>query len=146
MSRDLRAWAAFLAALAVCSFLLFLGGAAAAALPCENRVLTDWSDNGRIDRLYALECYDAAIEAMPADLRDYTDATDVIRRALARAVRAEAAGTSRPGSTQGADAAVKTTGASSLPLPLIVLGAMSLAVLAAGGVGYLSRRSRGSDD
>ena len=35
---------------------------------------------------------------------------------------------------------VDTTGPSSVPIPLVVLGGMSLALLAAGGLGYLSRR------
>ncbi len=33
-----------------------------------------------------------------------------------------------------------TTGISSVPIPLLVLGGMSIALLAAGGLGYLSRR------
>ena len=35
---------------------------------------------------------------------------------------------------------VDTSGPSSVPVPLIVLGGMSLALLAAGGLGYISRR------
>jgi len=35
---------------------------------------------------------------------------------------------------------VDTSGPSSVPIPLIVLGGMSLALLAAGGLGYVSRR------
>jgi len=35
---------------------------------------------------------------------------------------------------------VDTSGPSSVPIPLLVLGGMSLALLAAGGLGYLSRR------
>ena len=35
---------------------------------------------------------------------------------------------------------INTSGASSVPIPLVVLGGMSLALLAAGGLGYLSRR------
>jgi hypothetical protein len=36
---------------------------------------------------------------------------------------------------------VDTTGLSSVPIPLIVLAAMSVALLTAGGVGYLRRRN-----
>jgi hypothetical protein len=148
MSRIAHAGTAFLAVFLACSTLtltLTLGATAAGAVPCEDRVLNDWYDNGRIDRMYALECYDRAIETMPADLRDYTDATDVIRRALASALgAAEAGGKSRPGSTPEAAPAVDPSGTASVPIPLVFLGAMSLAVLAAGGLSYVSRRRRSS--
>jgi hypothetical protein len=35
---------------------------------------------------------------------------------------------------------VNTSSASSVPVPLLVLGSMSLLLLGAGGLGYLSRR------
>jgi hypothetical protein len=35
---------------------------------------------------------------------------------------------------------VDTSGPSSVPIPLVVLGGMSLALLAAGALGYASRR------
>ncbi len=38
-----------------------------------------------------------------------------------------------------------TSDPSSLPIPLLVLGGMSLALLGAGGLGYLSRRRRADD-
>ena len=48
---------------------------------------------------------------------------------------------------------VDTSGPSSVPVPLLVLGGLSLALLAAGGLGYVSRRRQaahaddvGSDD
>ena len=50
-------------------------------------MLADWFDNGRIDRLYPLNCYEEAIDAIPDDLRDYADAEDVITRALQAALR-----------------------------------------------------------
>ena len=49
--------------------------------------------------------------------------------------------------------AIDTSGPSSVPVPLLVLGGLSLALLAAGGLGYVSRRRQaahaddvGSDD
>ena len=41
-----------------------------------------------------------------------------------------------------ASGAVDTSGPSSVPLPLLILGGLALLLLAAGGVGYLSRRSQ----
>jgi hypothetical protein len=147
---------------------------ASAATACGKKVLADWFDNGRIDRLYPLNCYEEAIDAIPDDLRDYADAADVITRALQAALRGEldpvggadpTPGDDDPGSgsgngnggddglggtgnSDGAEAApgVDTSGPSSLPIPLLVLGGMSLALLAAGGLGYLSRRRAAAAD
>ena len=139
-------------------------GQASAATDCGKKVLADWFDNGRIDRLYPLNCYEEAIDAIPDDLRDYADAEDVITRALQAALRGELApggpdpspgdddpnlngggGGSDDGGTGNSDnpeaaPGVDTSGPSSIPIPLLVLGGMSLALLAAGGLGYLSRR------
>ena len=158
------ALAAFLALLAVLAALaLGTADTASAATPCGKKVLADWFDNGRIDRLYPLHCYEEAIDAIPRDLRDYADAEDVISRALQAAVNGQLApggddptpgddpiggpGTSGPGDPNDpppgdptAAPEVDETGLSSLPVPLLVLGGMSLALLAAGGLGYLSRR------
>ena len=64
---------------------------ASAATACGKKVLADWFDNGRIDRLYPLNCYEEAIDAIPDDLRDYADAEDVITRALQAALRGDLA-------------------------------------------------------
>ena len=48
---------------------------------CGKAVLGDWAD-GRIDRVYPDPCYQAAIDAMPEDLRAYSTAKDDISRAL----------------------------------------------------------------
>ena len=48
---------------------------------CGKAVLSDWAD-GRIDRVYPDPCYQAAIDAMPEDLRAYSTAKDDISRAL----------------------------------------------------------------
>ena len=172
--RLLRTFVAVLA-LAVSGFAaLSTGSPASAATECGKKVLADWFDNGRIDRLYPLNCYEEAIDAIPDDLRDYADAEDVITRALQAALRGELApggvdptpnddddpsgsggsngssggngsgddGSSGSGSGDSPQAApdVDTSGPSSIPIPLLVLGGMSLALLAAGGLGYLSRR------
>ena len=136
---------------------------ASAATECGKKVLADWFDNGRIDRLYPLNCYEEAIDAIPDDLRDYADAEDVITRALQAALRGDLApggrdptpgdddptgpggsgdGSGGTGNGDNPQAApgVDTSGPSSIPIPLLVLGGMSLALLAAGGLGYLSRR------
>ena len=89
--RLLRTFVAVLA-LAVSGFAaLATATPAAAATECGKKVLADWFDNGRIDRLYPLNCYEEAIDAIPDDLRDYADAEDVITRALQAALRGDLA-------------------------------------------------------
>jgi hypothetical protein len=119
------------------SFCLLSGGVARAAPTCESQVLRDWSRDGRIDRVYQLPCYEGAIDLLPTDLRDYTDAEDVIERALASAIRQGARDTAKPNTTS---AARTDRGDASPSLLLATLGGMALALLAAGGLGYLSRR------
>ena len=164
LARSLRTFvvAAVLALIAVAA--LSTAAPASAATACGKKVLADWFDNGRIDRLYPLNCYEEAIDAIPDDLRDYADAEDVITRALQAALRGELApggrdptpgnddptasggsggdGSGGTGNGDNPQAApdVDTSGPSSIPIPLLVLGGMSLALLAAGGLGYLSRR------
>ncbi len=84
--RLLRTFVAVLA-LAVSGFAaLSTASPAGAATECGKKVLADWFDNGRIDRLYPLNCYEEAIDAIPDDLRDYADAEEVITRALQAAL------------------------------------------------------------
>ncbi|MGI8478434.1 MAG: hypothetical protein ACR2M2_01010 [Gaiellaceae bacterium] len=147
----------------------------AMATRCGDAVLADWFDNGRIDRLYQAHCYEEAIDDIPDDLREYANAEEIIGRALQFSLRDELAPggvdptpddgsppggpgppgnppgedppTNKPGTTATPD--VDTTGISSVPIPLLVLGGMSIALLGAGGLGYLSRRraaARGEDE
>jgi hypothetical protein len=146
--------------------LTFAGTAAAKGSKCGQQIVADWFDNGRIDRLYPLHCYEEAIDAIPQDIRDYADAADVINRALQAALNGKldpggpdpTPGKSRPigkgkggkdenGGRQAVDQ-IDTSGPSSVPIPLLVLGGISLALLAAGGLGYVSRRrqARADDD
>ena len=180
LNRDgtLRALLALVAVLASACVALSLTGTAAAATPCGKKVLADWFDNGRIDRLYPPHCYEEAIDAIPADLRDYADAEEVITRALQSSLRGDLApggrdptpgndgsdgkgssdgtggsggsggsGDSSDNSGDGPQAApeVDTSGPSSVPVPLLVLGGLSLALLAAGGLGYVSRRRQAAN-
>jgi hypothetical protein len=123
--------------------LAFSSGGATAAPSCADAILADWLDNSRIDRLYDLPCYEAAIDAIPHDLRDYTDAADVISRAFQNASgrRLEGPSTSDP-PPQGVVPGVDASASTSVPIPLLVLSGMSVMLLAAGGVGYVARRRR----
>ena len=141
-----RLAAAALAALLTTALVAASG--ARAATPCAQAVLADWQDNSRIDRVYDLPCYGDAINAIPDDLRDYTDAADVIARAFQRVTgRGLEVRTPQGRQTEIPPPAtappVNASSPSSLPVPLLVLAAMSLVLFAAGGLGYVARRRQG---
>ncbi len=158
---------AFLAA--VTALTAFVGAAAptaaAASESCADEVVADWYGDGRVDKIYPLHCYTDAIRSLPVDVLDYTNAAEDIRRALAFARKGKPdpgpAGGPRPAggddptdtttTTTGdpndpnettASGPVDTSGPSSVPIPLLVLGGLALLLLAAGGAGYLSRRAQ----
>lgn len=128
------------------SGLLLTSGARAAEARCGERVLADWFDNGRIDRVHPLACYEEAIATMPTDLRDYTDARDVIRRALASALRerprAQSEVDQAARSQATADIDTSREGTLRLPLPLIALLSLALLLLGVGVVRRLDRPRR----
>ena len=142
-----RLAAAALAALLTTALVAASG--ARAATPCAQAVLADWQDNSRIDRVYDLPCYGDAIDAIPDDLRDYTDAADVIARAFQRVTgRGLEVRTLQGRQTEIPPPAtappVNASSPSSVPVPLLALAAMSLVLFAAGGLGYVARRRQGS--
>ena len=152
---------------------LSVASTASATTKCGQQVLADWYDNGRIDKLYPLNCYEEAIDGIPDDIGPYVDAEEVITRALQGALRGEVVqggcdpsadgskddcarqlgGSSNGGNGgQGENGSgeddpgplaapeIDTSSPSSVPVPLLVLGGMSILLLGAGGLGYLSRR------
>ena len=142
-----------LVALVVTVLVTLAFPATAAASACGDKVLNDWFDNQRVDRIYPTHCYADAIDAIPEDLDPYIDAEEVISRALQFSLRNELVGGPKkprdpknprdppvPGDPPLTAPRVDTSGPSSVPVPLLVLGGMSFALLAAGGLGYLSRR------
>lgn len=171
--RLLHAFTALVVLVATALVALSFSGTAAAATPCGKKVLADWFDNGRIDRIYKINCYEEGIDAIPGDLAPYADAEQVITRALQSALRGELPpeggcdpsldgsaddckvgsggtgvnGGSDPGAGSDPQAApdVDTSSPSSVPIPLLVLGGLSLALLAAGGLGYISRRRQAAN-
>ena len=47
------------------------------------QIVDDWYDNQRVDKLYPIHCYREAIDGLPLDIKDYSNAQDAILRALA---------------------------------------------------------------
>ena len=128
---------------------------AVSATPCWVRLLNDWYD-GRIDNIYPIPCYKAAIAHLPTDVQVYSSARDDIDRALAVALAhkkhpnapvptvTESSG--RGTSTGPIPSAIDSSspgGATSFPLPLLILGGLALVLLAAGAIGLVVRRMQG---
>jgi hypothetical protein len=125
--------AALLAALAVIE-------PASGATSCATRVLRDWSDDGQVASRYSPPCYEEAIDALPTDLRDYTNARDVITRALTQAVRkSDAGGTERAGGV--AMPRVDRIDRSP-PLALVAMAVTAVTLLCGGLAAYVLRRLR----
>ena len=136
----------------------------AATKSCADQIVADWYGDGRVDKIYRIPCYQEAIRSLPVDVLDYSNAREDILRALAYAKQGKpdpgpSGGSGPTGTTPGdpgetttteggpgdetsASGDVDTSGPSSVPIPLLILGGPALLLLAAGGAGYLSRRAQ----
>jgi len=176
---------AALIALVALAPLAVAPAASAKAKTCGEKVVDDWYGNGRVDQIFPTQCYLDAIRSLPVDVKDYSNAEEDIRRALAYAKQHEpdpgptggvaptgtgsspvaepptatseepepgqdgdtgSIDTTDPGSDTLAAPGVDTSGPSSVPIPLLILGGLALLLLAAGGAGYLSRRAQARRD
>jgi hypothetical protein len=132
---------------------------ASAKAPCWRQILDEWVDNNnppRIRRTYPLRCYGEAIAHVPEDLRVYSDIElDILaaRQLAARrnfrttqSVRPRTQSTTKRDPKRGlfkqAFDRLGPRNSDSVPLPLLILAGLSLALIAAGGGGLLSRRLR----
>jgi hypothetical protein len=167
--------------LAAAAGAILIASPAAAKDPCWKTLIDDWYD-GRIDNVYPVPCYRAALEHMPEDVAQYSSLGDDINRALQAAVAAQGSNGSSTGSpdsndpnsgVMGTTAPVNNTfyggptsepsgalvagrdvggpvpsaidaigpgSADSVPVPLIVLGGLSILLLSLGAVGFAARR------
>lgn len=116
------------------------GVAGAGRSACAEAVLGDWT-KGALDSSYSPECYEAAIDALPEDLRAYTTAADDITRAAIAASRA-----ANDPKGRGLLARTQPVGDESLrafPIEAAVLGAILALIVSGGGAAALRRRRRG---
>jgi hypothetical protein len=136
--------------------------------PCWKTLINDWYD-GRIDGTYAIHCYRDALKHLPTDVETYSSARDDIRQALQERLTQGRNGTTGKGGAGGGkkggtggganpqgpkppkpssgpiNSAFRSIGpskATSVPIPLIVLGGVALLLMAAGGAGFVARRTR----
>ena len=130
----------------------------ASAATCWKELVNDyWADN-RVDRTYPITCYREAMEKLPRDVQEYSDAQDDLRRALLLAIRDER---DSGGGYQRRDRQTEPTpqvddnasqgffpqvidkigpkNADSIPVPLLVLGSIALLLLGAAAVSYITR-------
>jgi hypothetical protein len=158
-----------LAALAAAVSLLAASPSVAhAATPCWKRVITDWTKDGQINGQYTPHCLRQAIKHTPEDLRDYSPILDDINAALLSGVGTKNGPNGGPGNGAGngnatsqrkpsaaqakrrAEHAVPKAGtpesipasSRSVPLPLLILAAITLAALLAAASPPLIKRVR----
>jgi hypothetical protein len=109
---------------------------------CAGAVLDDWT-TGTLDSTYPQDCYHAAIDALPEDLRAYTSAAQDISRAAIAANRAEASRVDAQGpARQVAAAPVESDDARAFPVAVVLLVAFVIVLAAAGLAGSAVRRRR----
>jgi hypothetical protein len=140
-----------------------------ASEPCWQRVIDDWTKDGKIDGHYSPRCLRQAIKNTPEDLRDYSSIDDDIQAALLGHFGASSkngpnnggSGTGGTGGTGGkpltpaqaqheAELAVPQAGTAQsipdtshpLPLPLLILASVALAAVLAAASPPLIHRLR----
>jgi hypothetical protein len=148
------------------------GPANAATSPCRNKVFNDWYPDGKIASTYPVSCYRDALKHMPPDAAIYSSLGDDVRAAMRAAIRranglsaplqvghgskaigasnvkAALASVNKPhdptsGVATNASASPVAASDSGTPLPILVLGGVALALVAAGAVGAGVRHARG---
>jgi hypothetical protein len=110
---------------------------------CSKQVMLGWYA-GSIPTTYAVNCYQTAIRNLSTVNQLYSSAHDDIQRAMLAAIAhkkgfVKSANAVGVVSTKDALAA-SSSGVTSFPLPLLILGGLAILLVAAGGIGLLVRR------
>jgi|SRR6266850_4967151 len=144
--------------------VLLPGPASAAGTPCRNKIFNGWYHNGKVASTYPVSCYRDALKHIPTDAGIYSSLSDDIRAALRAAIR-RSHGLSAPrlvghgfkdgrrGSLVSVNASKRpphdpapvgslADTASGAPLPILILGGVALALVAAGAIGVGVRHVR----
>ena len=140
------------------------GVGTAQASKCSDALIHDWYVDGRIDNTYQVHCYREALKDIPEDQLVYGTLRDDLTRALQNVIRDHNGHVTRstlvpgagngsgngPGGAAGGShdkgffhwlaSKVGPSTANSVPLPLLVLGGLALALIAAAAVSYFARR------
>ena len=134
---------------------------------CSKALVHDWLVDGRVDKTYPVHCYREALKTIPEDQLVYGTLRDDLNRALQNTIRKNnghvnsdtpvpgflalggggSDGGDGPGGTGGSGGVfhwlAHTLGpntADSVPVPLLVLGGLALALMAAAGISFATRR------
>jgi hypothetical protein len=141
----------------------------AAGTPCRTKVINDWLADGKIASSYPLGCYRDALKHIPADADIYSSLRQDVQAAM-RAASRRTQGLAAPrevgrgleplhtgnggGTGKGTLASVSVSQphdpassgvvatATGAPTPILVLGAIALALVAAGAIGAGVRHAR----
>ena len=134
---------------------------------CSSALINDWLFDGRVDKTYPVHCYREALRDVPEDQIVYGTLRQDLTRALQSAIRqngghvtgdtlvAPPAGGGGSNGGDGPNGTGATGGkgfvhwvahalgpntADSIPVPLLILGGLALALMAAAGVSLFARR------
>ena len=143
------------------------GVSTAQASTCSKALIRDWFVDGRIDKTYEVHCYREALKDVPEDQVVYGTLRDDLNRALAEVYRthdkvnahtlvlgADSGDNGPNGPGAGATGGGKhdegffhwlarkigPSTADSVPVPLLVLGGLALALIAAAAISFAARR------
>lgn len=140
------------------------GVSTAHASACSSALIRDWYVDGRIDNTYAVHCYREALKDIPEDQIVYGTLREDLNRALQDTLAAHHGhitptmlvpgdGGNGPNDRGGATGGKHDEGffhwlakkigpstADSVPVPLLVLGGLALALVAAAAVSFFARR------
>ena len=145
--------AALLSAIVLAAVTPAAVASAPAEKPCANAVVQEWLRVGHVADDHPVACYREALERVDdyTDLAVYSDLSDSIDAALAASLAKRAGkpvpqryrdqlGRARP--SAAAATPVASTERSSVPVPLLVLGAGAVGLTAVGAGGAALRRRR----
>ena len=128
---------------------------------CSKALVHDWLVDGRVDKTYPVHCYREALKTIPEDQLVYGTLRDDLNRALANTIRKHNGhvdnNTPVPGAGGGGGGGGGGSGgsggvfhwvahtlgpntANSVPVPLLILGGLAIALMAAAGISFLARR------
>ena len=130
---------------------------------CSAALIHDWYVDGRVDKTYPVHCYREALKNIPEDQVIYGSLRDDLTRALQSAIRQHGGhvtgdtlvlpigggggnGPNGSGGTGGGGVfhwlaqKLGPSTADSIPIPLLILGGLAFALMAAAGVSLIARR------
>ena len=129
---------------------------------CSKALIHDWYVDGRVDKTYPVHCYREALNQIPEDQAIYGTLRQDLTRALQSTIRQHGGHVTGdtlviplggPGGGNGPNGTGGTGGifhwlaqklgpstADSIPIPLLILGGLAFALMAAAGVSLIARR------